>query len=89
MEVNNTGFRTADNVIVEDNLANVFSYPTIKNLQIQDGSCDCLGAASASNNGSNGTDNGQETIKLDFGNIPQGNTINPTTKCGYFEVNIK
>lgn len=89
MEVNNTGFRTADNVIVEDNLSNVFSYPTIKNLQIQDGSCDCLGAASASNNGSNGTANGQEPIKLDFGNIPQGNTNNPTTKCGYFEVNIK
>ena len=89
IEINNTtGFDTND-TIVEDDLNNTFVYSTIRNLQIQDGSCDCTGVSSASNNGSNGTGNGTNPVRLDYGVIEKGTQDHPRKKCGYFEVDIK
>jgi len=88
-QVSNTGAANADNVIVEDNLNTKFDHNTIKNLQIKNGSCDCLGVASTSNNGANGTANGVNPVKLDFGTVAAGSTGTPTVECGYFEVDIK
>ncbi len=88
-EVSNTGASAADNVIVEDDLNTNFDYNTVKNLQIKNGSCNCLGVTSASNNGANGTANGVNPVKLDFGTVAAGSTATPTKECGYFEVDIK
>ena len=88
-QVSNTGSIAAKNVLVDDTLNSSFDYNTIKNLQIQNGLCDCTGVASASNNGANGTGNGVNPIKLDFGTVAGGSVANPTRECGYFEVNIK
>lgn len=88
-EVSNTGARKARNVIVDDNLNSNFDYSTIQNLQIQSSTCDCLGVTSASNNGANGTANGENPVKLDFGTVASGSTGTPTIECGYFEVDIK
>ena len=84
VEVENiTDFDTDDN-IVTDTVDNNFDTATIENLQIQSGSCDCLGVASASNNGPNGTGDGVNPVKLDF------ETVSANSKeCGYFEVKIK
>lgn len=81
--VDNIIDETIDNVIVDDTVSNSFDAASIKNLQIQNGNCNCLGVASASNNGANGTANGVNPVKLDYG------SINANTKeCGYFEVDI-
>jgi len=89
IEVSNaTGFST-DNVIVEDTIDASFDTATIQNLQIIETSCDCLGTTSSSNNGANGTSNGQNPVKLDYGTIGKGTKANPRKECGYFEVNIK
>jgi len=80
---NITDFDT-DNAIVTDNVDSNFDTTTIHNLQIQNGACDCTGVSAASNNGLNGTGNGVNPAKLDFG------TVNANTKeCGYFEVQIR
>lgn len=82
--VDNTTNDIIDNVIVEDSLTSSFDTATIRNLQIQSGACDCTGVASANNNGVNGTGDGVDPVKLDYG------TVNANSKeCGYFEVNIK
>ena len=84
IEVFNTSDYNTDNVIVKDNVDNHFDTGTIRNLQIQNGACNCSGVSSASNNGANGTANGTNPVKLDF------STVNANAKeCGYFEVNIK
>jgi len=77
------------NVVVEDDLDSLFDYTTLQYLQIQEGSCDCLGVASASNNGANGTAAGINPVRLDFGTIGAGTIETPQIKCGYFEVNLK
>ena len=89
LQVSNSAAGIAKNVLVDDTLNSSFDYNTIKNLQIQNGLCDCTGVASASNNGANGTGNGVNPIKLDFGTVAGGSVANPTRECGYFEVNIK
>ena len=82
--VDNVTDDTMGNVIVDDTLSASFDTATIRNLQIQNGSCDCLGVSPASNNGPNGTANGVNPAKLDFG------TVNANSKeCGYLEVDIK
>jgi uncharacterized repeat protein (TIGR01451 family) len=83
-QVNNTTDDTMDNVIVEDTVSSNFDTATIRNLQIKNGNCNCSGVASASNNGANGTANGVNPIKLDYGHIS-----GRATECGYFEVDIK
>jgi len=88
VEVKNEGAIAADNIIVTDTLASDFDATSIENLQIQDGVCDCLGVASASNNGANGTANGVNPVKLDFGTVAGGSVAAPTVKCGYFEVKV-
>ena len=88
VEVKNEGAIAADNIIVTDTLTSDFDATSIENLQIQDGVCDCLGVASASNNGANGTANGVNPVKLDFGTVAGGSVAAPTVKCGYFEVKV-
>ncbi len=88
VEVKNEGALGADNIIVTDTLNSTFDATSIENLQIQDGVCDCLGVASASNNGANGTANGVNPVKLDFGTVGAGSVATPTVKCGYFEVKV-
>ena len=84
VEVNNPISILLDNVIVDDTVDSHFDVTTIRNLQIQNGACDCTAVGSASNNGANGTGNGVNPVKLDFG------TVNANAKeCGYFEVDIK
>ena len=89
MEVSNSGGANADNIIATDILASDFDATSIENLQIQDGLCDCLGVASASNNGANGTANGVNPVKLDFGTVAAGSVATPTVKCGYFELRVR
>lgn len=88
-EVSNTATGVASNVVTEDDLNTNFDHSSIQNLQIQNGTCDCLGVTSASNNGANGTANGVNPVKLDFGMVAAGSIGTPTVECGYFEVNIK
>ena len=88
-QVSNTGSIAATNVLVDDTLNSGFDHNTIQNLQIQSGLCDCSGVASASNNGANGTGNGVNPVKLDFGTVAGGSVASPTRECGYFEVDIK
>jgi len=82
--VTNTGTTNGQNVFVNDNINSNFDISTIQNLQIQNGTCNCLGVASASNNGPSGTANGVNPIILDFSTVNAG-----ATECGYFEVDIK
>jgi len=89
IEVTNEGNLAANNVQVDDTVADKFDSNTIENLQIQPESCDCLGADSVSNNGINGTGAGENPVTLDFGDVAGGSSSNPTTECGYFEVKIK
>lgn len=80
---NITDFDT-DNNIVTDTVDSNFDSGTISNLQIVSGSCDCIGVSSASNNGSSGTGNGINPVKLDFGTVAAN-----SKECGYFEVDLK
>ena len=89
IEVQNRGNLAANNVKVDDQVSNQFDTTTIENIQIQLGECDCLGVTSASNNGVNGTGDGENPVTLDFGTVLSGTESNPTSKCGYFEVEIK
>ena len=89
IEVKNEGSSSAENVVVSDTLSNEFDETSIQNLQIQDGACDCLGIATASNNGANGTADGVNPLKLDFGTVLSGSNVTPTVECGYFEVELQ
>lgn len=89
VQVQNTGTHDANNVIVNDSLNANFDYNSIQYLQIQNGTCNCLGVASASNNGANGTGNGVNPVQLDFGTVAGGSVGSPSKECGYFEVKIK
>ncbi len=86
VEVSNAGGEEASEVLVTDNLDGSFSKSSIENLQIQNGVCDCLGVSSTSNNGANGSSNGENPVKLDFETLAVGTESSPTTECGYFEV---
>jgi uncharacterized repeat protein (TIGR01451 family) len=88
-QVSNSGTVNANNVIVDDILNSNFNYTTIRNLQILNGACNCLGVTSNSNNPPPGTGNGVHPIKLNFGTVSGGSVATPTQKCGYFEVDIK
>ncbi len=88
IEVSNIGASPAQNVIVNDTLSAHFDYASIRNLQILNGACNCLGVASASNNPAPGTGNGVHPIKLNFGTVAGGSLSAPTKKCGYFEVDL-
>ena len=89
IEVQNKGDAEATDVLISDDVTIILDDTTIRNLQIKEGSCDCLGVASSSNNGANGTTNGVNPVTLDFGTVLEGSEATPTIKCGYFEVNIK
>ena len=89
LEVSNTGELAANDVIVTDTLKEEFDANSIKNVQIQNGECDCLGVSSNSNNGANGTGDGENPVKLDYGTVLSGSSASPTTECGYFEVDLK
>ena len=84
LELNNNTPAMLSSAIVDDTLNSNFDMTTIRNLQIQNGVCNCIGVVSASNNGANGTANGVNPVKLDYG------SVNANSKeCGYFEVDIK
>jgi len=89
IEIRNAGGAEASAVVVTDNLNSSFDYGTIRNLQIQDGVCDCLGTSAASNNGSSGSANGENPVKLDFETLAEGTDSTPEIECGYFEVRLK
>jgi uncharacterized repeat protein (TIGR01451 family) len=84
LQIDNSTENVMNNVIVEDDLDSNFDITTIRNLQIQSGTCDCTGVVSASNNGANGTADGVNPVKLDFDTVNAG-----SKECGYFEVDIK
>ena len=84
LEVRNLSASNMTDVIVEDKISTIFNKRSIKYLQIQNGSCDCLGVSSANNNGTNGSSDGVNPIKLDFGTV-----VANSIECGYFEVDIK
>jgi len=89
VEVANSASVSLTNIVVDDSLNTNFDYTSIKNLQIQNGGCNCLGVASASNNPAPGTGNGVHPVKLNFGTIIGGSIATPRKECGYFEVDIK
>jgi len=89
LEVQNSGAANADNVILTDTVESIFDSSTIQNLQINAGACDCLGVNSASNNGVNGSANGENPVKLDFGTVSgTPDSATPVVECGYFEVDV-
>jgi len=89
VEVSSIANNDVDDATADDTLDSSFDYTTIRNLQIHSGACDCLGVSSTSNNGANGTSNGDHPITLDFGTVSAGNRTAPSQECGYFEVDIK
>ena len=84
IEVYNQANIAIDNVIAEDNLTQAFDSSTIANLRIGNSDCNCSNPGATSSNGSNGTGNGVNPVKLDFGTLS-----NHSKKCGYFEVKIR
>jgi len=89
LEVQNSGTANADNVILTDTVESIFDSSSIQNLQINAGACDCLGVNSASNNGVNGSANGENPVKLDFGTVAgTPDSATPVVECGYFEVDV-
>jgi len=84
IEVKNPNTSTAHDVLVKDSVDNSFDTSTISNLKISNNNCNCQNPSNLSNNGSNGSSDGQNPVKLDLGNIDGGKS-----KCGYFEVEIK
>jgi len=90
LEVQNSGAANADDVILTDTVESIFDSNTIQNLQINAGACDCLGVNSASNNGVNGSVNGENPVKLDFGTVAATpDPATPVVECGYFEVDVQ
>jgi uncharacterized repeat protein (TIGR01451 family) len=86
VEVDNPNYSTIDNVVVEDSIDTAHLDPsTITNVKI-DGShpCNCLNPVSPGSNGPNGTGDGVNPVKLDFGSVTGG-----AKECGYFEVRIR
>ena len=85
IEVTNAGVGTADSAVVTDDInTTYFDTGTITNLRIGSGSCSCLTPGATSPNGANGTANGVNPVKLDYGSVAVG-----ATECGYFEVKIR
>lgn len=90
IQVSNSTYGTASNVFATDTVdSDKFDTSTIKYLQIQSGTCNCLGVSSANNNGSGGSGDGVNPVILDYGSVTGVVGGIPTYKCGYFEVNIK
>jgi len=88
IEISNSDIGNASDIIVDDFLLPSFETATIRNLQIQNGACNCAGVASGSANPPPGTGNGAHPIKLNFGTLLGGSVATPTLKCGYFEVDL-
>ena len=84
IEVRNNANIAIDNVIVEDNLTQAFDPATITNLRIGNSDCNCTNPGTTSSNGTNGTGNGVNPVKLDFGTLSGHGK-----KCGYFEAKIR
>jgi len=84
IEVNNTGSAKADDVVVEDNLSDYFDESTIKAPRIALEQCNCSNPGNTTENGSNGSSDGENPVKIDFATIEAN-----STKCGYFEVELK
>ncbi|WP_456391518.1 PA14 domain-containing protein [Nitratifractor sp.] len=84
IEVKNPGGIAVDNAIAQDNLASQFDETTIRSLRIGTAPCDCLNPQNTSANGPNGTGDGVNPVKLDFGTVDAG-----ATECGYFDVDLK
>ncbi len=90
IQVSNNTYGTASNVFATDTVdSDKFDISTIKYLQIQNGTCNCLGVSSANNNGSGGSGDGVNPVVLDYGSVTGVVGGVPTYKCGYFEVDIK
>ncbi len=84
VEVENITDFDTDNNIVTDNVDGNFDSTTIANLRIGDDACNCLDPGATSPNGANGTGNGTNPVKLDFGTVSAN-----SKECGYFEVKIE
>jgi|GEM_PF-1208747 len=90
IQVSNSTYGTASAVFATDTVdSGKFDTSTIKYLQIQSGTCNCTGVSSANNNGSGGSDDGENPVILDYGSLTGVVGGVPTYKCGYFEVNVK
>lgn len=84
VEVYNRDFIPTSNNIVTDNVNGNFDTGTIANLHMGNSPCNCLNPGATSSNGPNGTGNGVNPVKLDFGDIAAN-----SKECGYFEVEIE
>ncbi len=84
IEVNNRGNGDAQDVVVTDQLSDYFNESTITAPLISEDKCNCQNPTNTSSNGSNGSKEGENPVKIDFGTIEAN-----STKCGYFEVEIK
>ncbi len=85
IEVTNRGIGDAGNVVVQDNVGSYLDTTTISHLGI-DGSngCNCLSPIAVGANGSEGSSDGQNPVKLDFDTVEAN-----STECGYFEVELQ
>ena len=85
LEVENSSSQAITNVIATDEVnSTFFNTATITNHRIGTGNCNCSNPGGTSANGSNGTANGVNPVKLDFGTVNAN-----STECGYFEVDIE
>jgi len=84
IEVTNSGYGNADNVIVTDKLNDYFDSSTIKAPRIAQDKCDCTNPTNTASNGSNGSGDGENPVKIDFATV-SANSV----ECGYFEVELK
>lgn len=83
LQLSNTGLVDITGAVVTDVIPANMNASTVRNIQVQLGVCDCLGVASASNNGPLGSADGVDPVKIDYQGINVGQL-----KCGYFEVDV-
>ena len=84
VEVRNRDFIPTTDNIVTDTVDSNFDTTTITNLSIGNGACNCPNPGNTSPNGSNGSADGENPVRLDYGTLaPQ------SAKCGYFDLKIK
>ena len=84
LEVENPNTSKIDATTSDELNTSLYDISTIKNLKIANGTCNCQNPNATYANGSNGSNDGENPVKLDYGTVE-----GKSTKCGYFEANIK
>jgi hypothetical protein len=85
VEVQNPNTTTINDVEAEDNVSSTLDTSTITTPKVASGSCsDCIHLSGSTSGSVSGN-----TVTVDFDDVSGGTLSSPTTKCGFFEVQIK